>query len=76
MVALRPAFEFCGLWTQVKAFARLYDAMMGGIIFLVVALLSWFPFISTIQSRLMFNQAFSRELSLTLSHRGASMSQE
>ncbi|XP_048229033.1 callose synthase 10 isoform X2 [Ricinus communis] len=55
-----------GLWDSVREFARMYDAGMGVIIFAPVAFLSWFPFISTFQSRLLFNQAFSRGLEISL----------
>ncbi|KAK9090225.1 hypothetical protein Sjap_023402 [Stephania japonica] len=55
-----------GLWESVREFARLYDAAMGMIIFAPIAVLSWFPFISTFQSRLLFNQAFSRGLEISI----------
>ncbi|KAL3618534.1 Callose synthase 10 [Castilleja foliolosa] len=55
-----------GLWDSVKEFARMYDAGMGIIIFAPIAVLSWFPFVSTFQSRLLFNQAFSRGLEISL----------
>ncbi|KAJ7956112.1 Callose synthase-like protein [Quillaja saponaria] len=55
-----------GLWDSVREFARMYDAGMGIIIFAPIAILSWFPFISTFQSRLLFNQAFSRGLEISL----------
>ncbi|XP_075514445.1 callose synthase 10-like isoform X2 [Primulina tabacum] len=55
-----------GLWDFVKEFARMYDAGMGIIIFAPIAILSWFPFVSTFQSRLLFNQAFSRGLEISL----------
>ncbi|KAK4778668.1 hypothetical protein SAY86_006196 [Trapa natans] len=55
-----------GLWDSVREFARMYDAGMGALIFIPVAILSWFPFVSTFQSRLLFNQAFSRGLEISL----------
>ncbi|XP_076901976.1 callose synthase 10-like [Bidens hawaiensis] len=55
-----------GLWDSVREFARMYDAGMGFIIFAPIAMLSWFPFVSTFQSRLLFNQAFSRGLEISL----------
>lgn len=55
-----------GLWESVREFARMYDAGMGMIIFAPVAFLSWFPFMTTFQSRLLFNQAFSRGLEISL----------
>ncbi|XP_021638598.2 callose synthase 10 isoform X2 [Hevea brasiliensis] len=55
-----------GLWDSVREFARMYDAGMGMIIFAPISFLSWFPFVSTFQSRLLFNQAFSRGLEISL----------
>ncbi|MQM12812.1 hypothetical protein Taro_045730 [Colocasia esculenta] len=55
-----------GLWDSVREIARLYDAGMGMLIFAPIAFLSWFPFVSTFQSRLLFNQAFSRGLEISL----------
>ncbi|KAH7668690.1 callose synthase protein [Dioscorea alata] len=55
-----------GLWESVREIARMYDAGMGMLIFAPIAFLSWFPFISTFQSRLLFNQAFSRGLEISL----------
>ncbi|RZC85632.1 hypothetical protein C5167_026304 [Papaver somniferum] len=55
-----------GLWDSVREFARLYDAAMGLFIFAPVVFISWFPFASTFQSRLLFNQAFSRGLGISL----------
>ncbi|KAH1246117.1 Callose synthase 10 [Glycine max] len=55
-----------GMWDSVREFARMYDAGMGMIIFAPIAFLSWFPFISTFQSRLLFNQAFSRGLEISI----------
>ncbi|KAH9625672.1 hypothetical protein KSS87_000065 [Heliosperma pusillum] len=54
-----------GLLDSVREFARMYDAGMGMLIFAPVAILSWFPFVSTFQSRLLFNQAFSRGLEIS-----------
>ncbi|KAM0047693.1 putative 1,3-beta-glucan synthase [Helianthus debilis subsp. tardiflorus] len=55
-----------GLWESVREFARMYDTSMGILIFAPIAMLSWFPFVSTFQSRLLFNQAFSRGLEISL----------
>ncbi|XP_072977021.1 callose synthase 10 isoform X1 [Typha angustifolia] len=54
------------LWDSVREIARMYDAGMGMVIFGPVAILSWFPFVSTFQSRFLFNQAFSRGLEISL----------
>ncbi|KAF5206729.1 Callose synthase [Thalictrum thalictroides] len=65
-IAWKRIVKTLGLWDSVREFARLYDAGMGILIFAPVAVLSWFPFISTFQSRLLFNQAFSRGLEISL----------
>ncbi|KAL7139527.1 hypothetical protein ABFS83_09G058200 [Erythranthe nasuta] len=65
-IAWRSIVRSLGLWDSVKAFARMYDAGMGILIFSPIAVLSWFPFVSTFQSRLLFNQAFSRGLEISL----------
>ncbi|XP_042027925.1 callose synthase 10-like isoform X1 [Salvia splendens] len=65
-ITWRKVVKSLGLWDSVKEFARMYDAGMGIIIFAPIAILSWFPFMSTFQSRLLFNQAFSRGLEISL----------
>ncbi|GJT42861.1 callose synthase 9 [Tanacetum coccineum] len=65
-VAWKPVLKKIGLWKSVRSLARLYDAGMGMLIFVPIAFSSWFPFISTFQTRLMFNQAFSRGLEISL----------
>ncbi|XP_058198210.1 callose synthase 9 isoform X2 [Rhododendron vialii] len=64
--AWKPLTKKFGLWKSIRSMARLYDAGMGMLIFIPIALFSWFPFISTFQTRLMFNQAFSRGLEISL----------
>ncbi|XVF69743.1 hypothetical protein PTKIN_Ptkin11bG0106300 [Pterospermum kingtungense] len=64
--AWKPLVKKLGLWKSIRSIARLYDAGMGMLIFVPIAFLSWFPFISTFQTRLMFNQAFSRGLEISL----------
>ena len=53
------------MWGSVKALARGYEYMMGLVIFAPVAVLAWFPFVSEFQTRLLFNQAFSRGLQIS-----------
>lgn len=65
-VAWKPVMKKLGLWKSIRSIACLYDAGMGMLIFIPIALLSWFPFVSTFQTRLMFNQAFSRGLEISL----------
>ncbi|KAK2977667.1 hypothetical protein RJ640_015664 [Escallonia rubra] len=65
-VAWKPLMKKLGVWKSIRSVARLYDAGMGMLVFVPIALFSWFPFISTFQTRLMFNQAFSRGLEISL----------
>lgn len=64
--AWKPVMKRMGLWKSIRSIGRLYDAGMGMLIFIPIAFLSWFPFVSTFQTRLMFNQAFSRGLEISL----------
>lgn len=63
--ACKPIVKAFGLWSSVKALARGYEYMMGLAIFAPVAILAWFPFVSEFQTRLLFNQAFSRGLQIS-----------
>jgi callose synthase len=65
-IAWKQYVKPIGAWDSIREIARMYDAGMGLMIFVPVALLSWFPFVSTFQSRLLFNQAFSRGLEISL----------
>lgn len=53
------------VWPWVVALARGYDIIMGLFLFSPVAFLAWFPFVSEFQSRMLFNQAFSRGLQIS-----------
>ncbi|KAH9611751.1 hypothetical protein KSS87_012090 [Heliosperma pusillum] len=65
-IAWKPVVKRLGMWKSVRSLARLYDAGMGMLVFIPIAFFSWFPFMSTFQTRLMFNQAFSRGLEISL----------
>lgn len=62
--ACRPLIKALGMWGSVKALARGFEYMMGLVIFAPVTILAWFPFVSEFQTRLLFNQAFSRGLQI------------
>ncbi|KAG0482012.1 hypothetical protein HPP92_010096 [Vanilla planifolia] len=63
--ACKPVVKAFGLWGSVKALGRGYEYVMGLVIFTPVAVLAWFPFVSEFQTRLLFNQAFSRGLQIS-----------
>ncbi|KAK4258423.1 hypothetical protein QN277_007877 [Acacia crassicarpa] len=63
--ALKPAVRRAGFWGSVKTLARGYEIVMGLLLFTPVAFLAWFPFVSEFQTRMLFNQAFSRGLQIS-----------
>ncbi|ERN04478.1 hypothetical protein AMTR_s00081p00020880 [Amborella trichopoda] len=63
--ACRPMMKAFGQWGSVKALARGYEYLMG-LIPIKPVVLAWFPFVSKFQTRLLFNQAFSRGLQISL----------
>ncbi|KAK8934984.1 Callose synthase 3 [Platanthera zijinensis] len=63
--ACKGAMRKFGLWDSVKSLARGYEIMMGLLLFTPIAFLSWFPFVSEFQTRMLFNQAFSRGLQIS-----------
>ncbi|TVU27587.1 hypothetical protein EJB05_19078 [Eragrostis curvula] len=62
--AIKPAIG-SGLWGSIKALARGYEILMGLLLFTPIAFLAWFPFVSEFQTRMLFNQAFSRGLQIS-----------
>ncbi|KAK4487157.1 hypothetical protein RD792_006474 [Penstemon davidsonii] len=64
--ACRPCLKGIGIWDSVMELGRAYEAVMGLFIFMPVVVLSWFPFVSEFQTRLLFNQAFSRGLQISM----------
>ncbi|KAG8094941.1 hypothetical protein GUJ93_ZPchr0012g21326 [Zizania palustris] len=63
--ACSPLVKKAMLWDSIMELGRAYENMMGLILFLPIGLLSWFPFVSEFQTRLLFNQAFSRGLQIS-----------
>lgn len=59
---MRPLLQSTVLWDIVVSMARMYDIMFGVIIMAPVALLSWMPGFQSMQTRILFNEAFSRGL--------------
>ncbi|WOK98407.1 callose synthase 3-like [Canna indica] len=62
--ALKPIVP-ASLWGSVRALARGYEIIMGLLLFTPIAFLAWFPFVSEFQTRMLFNQAFSRGLQIS-----------
>ncbi|KAJ6931035.1 callose synthase 7-like isoform X2, partial [Populus alba x Populus x berolinensis] len=59
--ACRSLFMWIGFWDSIKELARAYEYIMGLLLFMPIAILSWFPFASEFQTRLLFNQAFRKK---------------
>ncbi|KAJ6893506.1 callose synthase 11-like [Populus alba x Populus x berolinensis] len=62
---LRPFLESTVVWDTVVSLARLYDLLFGVIVMAPVALLSWLPGFQSMQTRILFNEAFSRGLQIS-----------
>ncbi|GMY23975.1 callose synthase 1-like isoform X2, partial [Fagus crenata] len=60
--ASKPLIERAGYWGSVRALARGYERIMGLLLFTPVTFLAFFRFVSEFQSRMLFQQAFSRGL--------------
>ena len=58
----RPFLQSTRFWNTVVSVARMYDILFGVIIMVPVALLSWLPGFQSMQTRILFNEAFSRGL--------------
>ncbi|GKA34285.1 callose synthase 3 [Tanacetum coccineum] len=58
--ACKPVVKLAGFWGSIRTLARGYEIVMGLLLFTPVAFLAWFPFVSEFQTRMLFNQAFSR----------------
>uniref|UniRef100_A0A0A9D5C0 Glycosyl transferase 48 domain-containing protein n=1 Tax=Arundo donax TaxID=35708 RepID=A0A0A9D5C0_ARUDO len=63
--ACKPVARRVGLWGSVRALARAYEIIMGVLLFTPITILAWFPFVSEFQTRMLFNQAFSRGLQIS-----------
>ncbi|CAH9107488.1 unnamed protein product [Cuscuta europaea] len=64
--ACRPCLSRVRVWDSVRELGRAYECIMGLVIFLPTVIFSWFPFVSEFQTRLLFNQAFSRGLQISM----------
>ncbi|KAH9567529.1 hypothetical protein CY35_03G031500 [Sphagnum magellanicum] len=65
-LVLRPLLErYTWVWGVVVAVARLYEMCIGLIVMAPVAILSWLPGFQAMQTRVLFNEAFSRGLQIS-----------
>jgi callose synthase len=65
LVLRRPFLENSKVWGTITAVARLYDLGMGLIVMTPVAVLSWLPGFQAMQTRILYNEAFSRGLQIS-----------
>ncbi|CAH9065872.1 unnamed protein product [Cuscuta epithymum] len=64
-LVLRPFLETSVVWVTVVSLARLYDMIFGLIVMAPLAFLSWMPGFQSMQTRILFNEAFSRGLQIS-----------
>ncbi|XVF58503.1 hypothetical protein PTKIN_Ptkin07bG0071100 [Pterospermum kingtungense] len=64
--ACRPLLKGLNMWKWIKEMARVYDYIMALVLLMPIAILSWLPFVSEFQTRILFNQAFSRGLQISI----------
>ncbi|CAN6444443.1 unnamed protein product [Victoria cruziana] len=64
-LVLRPLLEQTIVWNTVVAISRLYDILFALIVMVPTALLSWLPGFASMQTRILFNEAFSRGLHIS-----------
>ncbi|KAK8637452.1 hypothetical protein V6N13_064871 [Hibiscus sabdariffa] len=64
--ACRPLSKGLMWWNSMKEMSRAYDYIMALLLFMPIAVLSWLPFVSEFQTRILFNQAFSRGLQISI----------
>ncbi|XP_052207508.1 callose synthase 12-like [Diospyros lotus] len=60
----RPFLQKTIFWELLVSVARMYDIMFGVIVMAPVAFLSWMPGFQSMQTRILFNEAFSRGLQI------------
>ncbi|KAJ3682000.1 hypothetical protein LUZ60_014573 [Juncus effusus] len=63
--ACKPLVKRAGLWSWIRSLARGYEIVIGVILYAPITILAWFPFVSEFQTRMLFNQAFSRGLQIS-----------
>ncbi|RWR97510.1 Glycosyl transferase [Cinnamomum micranthum f. kanehirae] len=62
---IRPFIQSTVVWETVVSVARMYEILFGVIVMAPVALLSWMPGFQSMQTRILFNEAFSRGLQIS-----------
>ncbi|MCO5596467.1 hypothetical protein L7F22_050530 [Adiantum nelumboides] len=65
-LVFRRFLERTPLWQVLVSTARLFDLTIGILLFVPLLVVSWIPGFQDMQNRILFNQAFSRGLNITL----------
>ncbi|TVU11853.1 hypothetical protein EJB05_45462 [Eragrostis curvula] len=63
--AIKPAVVKIHMWGLLKSISRSYDSMVGLLLFIPIVFFAWIPFVSEIQTRILFNPALSRGLQVS-----------
>ncbi|KAK8623704.1 hypothetical protein V6N13_065067 [Hibiscus sabdariffa] len=61
----QPLLRHTRLWDSVVSVARFYDILFGVIVMAPVAVLSWMPGFQSMQTRILFNDEFSKGLQIS-----------
>lgn len=64
-LVIRPFIQPTVVWDSVVSVARLYEILLGVFVMAPVALLSWLPGFQEMQTRVLFNEGFSRGLQIS-----------
>ncbi|KAI5082555.1 hypothetical protein GOP47_0002298 [Adiantum capillus-veneris] len=64
-LVLKPFLVNTMAWPVIVGAARLYELAIAGVVIVPLAILSWFPGFQAMQTRILFNQAFSRGLQIS-----------
>ncbi|KAF3326591.1 callose synthase 12-like protein [Carex littledalei] len=65
LLVFKPILVHTSMWDTLRSFARFYDILLGLIVFAPLAVLTWLPGIPEMQTRILFNEAFSRGLQIS-----------
>nr|XP_023892902.1 callose synthase 2-like isoform X4 [Quercus suber] len=63
--ACKPLIVRAGFWESVRELARGYEVSMGLLLLTPVTILAWLPFVSELQTRILFNQALNRGIQIS-----------
>lgn len=64
-LVVKPILLHTSIWPCVVSVARLYELAIGIVVMAPLAILSWLPGFQAMQTRILFNQAFSRGLQIS-----------